>query len=413
VVDVIQDILVGKNSVRILVCILLLIVLVQGVFAEAPCTLIKTWGAQGGGSNTTANGIALDSSDNVYVTDTGNHRVQTYLSTGSIIAEWGNRGTETPEFDRPWGIAVDSSHDVYFTDNKNDTVLKFTSRGSQVWGSEGSGNGQFDAPTGIAVDRSGNVYVADTGNDRIQIFHSTGTYLMQWGSNGTLNGHFNAPEGIAVDSSGTMYVADTGNHRIQKISPTGTVLAKWGSEGTGNGQFNSPAGIALDSWGNVYVADLTSRLQKFSPAGEYLSTCDTGGMTRGVAIDSSGYIYALWQSGPPWKIGIYKTPSSIPTQTPAPALASRPTRFEITTPVVPATSQNIATQTKIPAIPTTGLTTAPATAPVVSPVLTPATDDNATMAAPVVEVTIRNTGTQENILDTIAGFFRGLFTTGK
>jgi len=391
---------------RISLAGLLLIVLVQGVFAEEPCTLIKMWDVNDGRSNTTANGVAVDASDNVYVTDTASSRVRHYSTDGSILSYWDIRDTENGLFGHPWGVAVDSSHNVYITDRENHTVQKLTWRGSSVWGSEGTGTGQFSHPTGISVDRSGNVYVADTDNNRIQVFHSTGTYLVQWGSYGTVNGQFIAPTDIAVDSTGTMYVADSGNHRIQKISPAGTFLATWGSEGTGDGQFYSPAGIALDPGGNVYVADDSGRIQKFSPAGEYLSTCETGGRIHDVAIDSSGYIYALSYDAPSWKIAIYGTPVSIPTQTTAPP--PRTPRPMIVTPAVPTTLQDRAVQTEIPVTPATGITTAPTATPatIVSQALV-LNNYNTTIAAsggqvPAIDI-------QKDILVGIMKFFRDLF----
>ena len=404
--------MVTRKSWRILLGILLLFVLVQGVFAEETCTFVRMLGSDDGKSSTTAMGVAADASDTVYVTDTGNNRVQHYYPDGSIMNYWDLRDLESGKSGIPYGIAVDSSHDVYITDRENHTVQKLTTRGNMgVWGSEGTGDGQFTHPTGIAVDSSGNVYVADTGNDRIEKFHSTGTFLIKWGSYGATDGVFNAPMDVTVDSSGQVYVADTGNKRIQKFSPDGTFLAQWGSGGTGNGQFSSPTGIAVDSWGNVYVADLTSRIQKFNSVGEFISSCETGGNNHDIAVDPSGTMYALWQSGSQWKIGIYRPAGSLLSKTPTPTIAKRRTKFEIIAPTVPTTSQDFAVRTKITVTQAASLTTAPTATPVISlsPSLTPAMDSNATMAAPAVEETIRKTGTQESILDPITRFFRDLF----
>ena len=82
------------------------------------------------------------------------------------------------------GVAVDSSGNVYVADTNNNRIQKFDSSGTFItkWGSSGTGDGQFEYPTGIAVDSSGNVYVADTDNHRIQKFDSNGTFLTKWGS---------------------------------------------------------------------------------------------------------------------------------------------------------------------------------------------------------------------------------------
>jgi len=172
------------------------------------------------------------------------------------------------QFFEPEGVAVDSSGNVYVVGRSNDRIQKFDSNGTFLdkWGSSGSGDGQFDRPQGVAVDAAGNVYVADVFNDRIQKFDSNGTFLTKWGSSGSGDGQFSTPIGVAVDSFDDVYVADNGNQRIQKFDSNGTFLTKWGSFGSGDGQFDAPWSVAVDSSGKVYVVEIgNDRIQRFSP----------------------------------------------------------------------------------------------------------------------------------------------------
>ncbi|HJQ35019.1 MAG TPA: PxKF domain-containing protein [Pyrinomonadaceae bacterium] len=175
---------------------------------------VTSWGTQGSGNGqfiAGAAGLDTDSAGNVYVADPGNHRVQKFTSGGTFITSWGVTG--------PAGVAVDDSDNVYVTDG--DTVKVFTSAGAFVrqFGSSGSGNGQLDGPRALDVDASGNVYVADTNNNRIEKFDNTGAFVSSCGSAGNANDQFAGPQGIAVDTAGNTYVTDTGNDRVQKFGP--------------------------------------------------------------------------------------------------------------------------------------------------------------------------------------------------
>ncbi len=90
----------------------------------------------------------------------------------SFLMKWGSYGSGDGQFYGPYGIAVDASGNVYVTDSGNNRVQKFTSNGTFItkWGSQGSEDGQFSGPDGIAVDANGNVYVVDRSNHRIQKF---------------------------------------------------------------------------------------------------------------------------------------------------------------------------------------------------------------------------------------------------
>ena len=77
------------------------------------------------------------------------------------------------QFNVPLGIAADSSNNVYVADSDNNRVEKFDRNGDYLaqWGSGGSGNGQFANPEGVAVGSAGNfIYVTDIGNNRVEVF---------------------------------------------------------------------------------------------------------------------------------------------------------------------------------------------------------------------------------------------------
>ena len=130
--------------------------------------------------------------------------VYKFDSDGKFITKWGSKGPGDGEFNYPEGISVDSSGNVYVADSFNHRIQKFDSNGKFIakWGSKGTGDGEFNYPYGISVDSSsGTVYVADAVNRRIQKFDSNGKFIAKWGSKGTGDGEFDKPYGISVDSS--------------------------------------------------------------------------------------------------------------------------------------------------------------------------------------------------------------------
>jgi hypothetical protein len=196
-------------------------------------------------------------------------------------------------------MAVDSSNNIYVADTGNNRIQKFNSSGTFLtkWGSNGTGNGQFDSPNGISVDSTGNVYVADTNNNRIQKFSSTGVFIDSCGSAGTGDGEFSGPQDVAADASGNIYVADTGNERIQKFGPAAaTPVADAGTDQTVecagaltpvtlDGTASTPGSGTITSYDwkeGVTTLGSGATLNVSLPAGSHtitLTVTDTGGGT--------------------------------------------------------------------------------------------------------------------------------------
>jgi DNA-binding beta-propeller fold protein YncE len=247
---------------------------------------------------------------NVYVVDTGNHRIQRFSADGQFLGQWGSLGEREGQFFEPTGIVVAWDGTVYVVDSGNSRIQYFSAEGKFLgsWGKRGSTKGEFIDPTavGIKPDPSGSyVYVTDTGNRRVQYFTLDGNYRGEWkdwsepGSrfdafsmpvgvlvapNGyvyvsdarrqrivyfdaLLPGQFNEPWHLASDKYSNVFVADSGNQRVQIFSEVGVFLKGWGSRGTLGGEFSTPRGVAVrqdDSY--VFVADTdNNRVQCFKP----------------------------------------------------------------------------------------------------------------------------------------------------
>ena len=292
-------------------------------------------------------GIAVDSFGKVYVLDPGygDDFVQEFTQVGNHMqfdSQFGSQGSGMGQFNGPYGIAVDSSGNIFVADSGNNRIQKFDSNGNFLlaWGcanatttacqSDLQGNGEMWGPSYLTTDSFGNVYVSDPGNERVQKFDNDGNYITQWGcpdpnstnfvggacvGDNAAPGHFNGPGGIAVDSSGNVFVADLYNNRIEKFNETGSYLDEWGSKGSGQGQFSlGPHGVAVDSLGDVYVTNYNitggaivndAKVEKFDGSGHFIEEFGRQGMIsspddangqfelpEGIAVDpNAGYVY--------------------------------------------------------------------------------------------------------------------------
>ena len=267
--------------------------------------------------------IAFDSSDRLYVMDTGNYRVQRCeytagWSCSTFFGATGIPGDDLTHLQWASGITIDGADDIFIADGANYRILKCDTSGScahfaGVTGEQGWDNDHFWWPADVAEDSVGDVYVSDWDNHRVQKFDSNGTYIDTLGATRvpylTDTTRLNRPWGITVAPDGSLYVAEDRGDRLIKLSPSGTQIWTVGEPGVyGNDDdhlgsyWAGPEGnLAIDSSGTVYVADTgNARVQIFDPSGTFLNmfghfgqadTPDAFWGPRAVAIDSAGRIF--------------------------------------------------------------------------------------------------------------------------
>jgi DNA-binding beta-propeller fold protein YncE len=225
----------------------------------------------------------------------------------------GSVGTGDGQFDTPHGIAIDSSGNMYISDTKNNRIQKFDSSGNFItkWGSNGTTEGKFKNPLGMSFDSGGNLWVADNQNNRIQEFDSSGNFIKmlgwgvatganqfesctsscQAGIEGNADGQFGTPHDIKFDADGNFYVSNYFWHNVQKFDASGNYVSRFGTSGSGNGQIFFPDGLYVDSSGNIYVVDVT-RLQKFDSSYNYVNSYQISpSQPHNVTVDSLGNFY--------------------------------------------------------------------------------------------------------------------------
>ena len=248
-------------------------------------TLLTKWTGVGDGQNYDPSDIAVNACGSVYLTDSYVDRTLKFSNSGQYQTQWGVPMIPYPilPYYTPVAVGADKSCNVYVIDYHNSQIVKFDSSGSYLalWDRNG-----LQWPYGIAFDAGGFAYVADTYNNRVVKLDSTGKLVSQWGGTGTGNGQLQRPYGIAVDGNGNVYVADTDNNRIQVFTDSGTYLGQWGSLGEGPGQFSFADRVATNDAGTlVYVTD-NERVQVFVGYGTHYTlsyTAGAGGSISGAA----------------------------------------------------------------------------------------------------------------------------------
>lgn len=192
-----------------------------------------------------------------------------------FISEFGKYGVGDGEFIWAAGLALDSQQNVYVTDEWLHRVSVFNKDGQYLghWGTFGSRTGEFDGPSGIVIDPDDNLYIVDSRNHRVMKFTTSGSFLSAWGRYGSDEGEFNSPWGITLDHEGYIYVADHKNNRVQKFSPEGEFVTKFGGYGAGRSQLCRPSDVAVDPDGDVYVCDwANNRVQLYASNGKFVTS---------------------------------------------------------------------------------------------------------------------------------------------
>jgi sugar lactone lactonase YvrE len=246
--------------------------------------------------------LVLDSSGNLYVTDSVNNRIRK-ITPGGVISTYAGTGTygysgdggpaTSATFRNPFGMAIDPSGNIYVADMENHVVREINTSGivSTVagTGTDGySGDGGpaisalLDYPEAVAWD-SGNLYIWDDDNfvvrkvdvsGVISTFAGNGIFGASGDGGPALNASLGDDEGLAI-CNGNLYLSDYTQNTIRMVDSCGIIHAVAGIANTGTTDFgngglassaglNSPQGMFVDSSGDIYVAERGNTIRKLT-----------------------------------------------------------------------------------------------------------------------------------------------------
>jgi hypothetical protein len=256
--------------------------------------------------------IALDGAGNLYIADTGNNRIRMITAATGIITTVAGNGAPgsaanvgdgslatAANLNSPGGITLDVSGNLYIADTGNHRIRKVDSStgiittvaGSGFISGNGSGGysgdggqaslAELNFPYSVAFDSLGNMYIPDSANHRIREVTAVGgvisasCIISTFAGNGTsdfsgdggaaIRAKLNSPSGVVFDPAGNLYIADTQNERIRKVSSTTQYITTIAGNGGNNyggdngsavaASMYGPYGISLDGQGNLFIAD--------------------------------------------------------------------------------------------------------------------------------------------------------------
>jgi uncharacterized protein (TIGR03437 family) len=236
-------------------------------------------------------GVARDSQGRIYFADSQNHRIRCLDSQGLVrtvagTGEPGFRGDGGPalsaQLNSPGALAVDAFDNLYIADTGNHRVRVLSPAGA-IRTVAGTGRVEFSAdnqpaseaalvlPSGLAIDSDGRIYVSERGSHRVRRFTPGGAITTVAGTgvrgvpvenSSAILASLNEPMGIALDPVGDLYVADRSNHALRVVD------AKTGRLRTLLTNLRAPESLAVSPAGVVYFSESqTHTISRLTPGG--------------------------------------------------------------------------------------------------------------------------------------------------
>jgi streptogramin lyase len=295
--------------------------------------------------------VAFDRQGNLYVSDTGNHRIVRVEGKTNVLTTIAGNGTKGSsgdggpatgaQLDEPYGLAIDDDGNVYFADRLNRRVRRVDARTGRIATVAGDGSKVFSGdggpateaglvePNGVALDGRGRLFIADVADHRIRVldletgqigtFTGTGQGKHE-GDDGPVNkASIFGARAVEVGPGGTVYVLERQGNTLRAVDPARGVIRLFAGTGlkgfTGDGgpaldaTFDGPKELALDTEGNVLIVDTenhairrvdakTGKVSTVAGTGQRGGLGDGGPATKaqldrphGVAIGPDGSIY--------------------------------------------------------------------------------------------------------------------------
>lgn len=270
-------------------------------------------------------GMAISCTDDIYLADTGNCRVQIFSAQGLALRSiWGPlkvtqstagisvaavipsvapqkgslceaRTVLPPGTWQPWDIAISSWNRAYVSDYANGLIHVFDSQGGWQTAYTGAGpsSPQLAKPTRLALDKDGRIYVVQEGKSFVVVLDALGKFACEVGQPDEITGRF-CPTAVAVDVNGNLCLSDCVTRRIYFYQPDGA--GGWCPFRCCGSASVFAASLMYDRSGEPLYTDGAARVCQLAPPAVYQKQ----GIYISQALDSTIYQcpwHRVWLAG--------------------------------------------------------------------------------------------------------------------
>ena len=270
--------------------------------------------------------IAFDSKDNIYILDSGNHRIQKFDSDGKYLATFGRQGEGPGEFQYPMSLDIDTEGYLYISDPQNQRIQILKPNGAEF-----TTIPMHENPAGkTKLFRSGQMLMAEgqgfisfgTGDEEknkelpklLKVVDTEGKISKDFGEKRDYKDFLLNRMGnqihFAIDKNDFVYIAFDYQNRIEKYSPEGKLL--WRADRALNYDTTKPknkgsrkasggrvslqmpdmnrcsSGVAVDSKGRIWIASLLRQIEDNEKVNTSMRvTMDAGGRNMSKSVSGN------------------------------------------------------------------------------------------------------------------------------
>eukprot|EP00058_Branchiostoma_floridae_P002416 XP_002587904.1 hypothetical protein BRAFLDRAFT_87292 [Branchiostoma floridae] len=235
-------------------------------------------------------GVVVSPSNEIYVAERDNRRVQVHSTEGVYLRHFPTVVTGTGDKDmRPHDVCMDGNGTLWVVGRGEtaDHVVQYSTDGTTMTRFDIKNSSYY---RGIAVDmRTNHILVSDPDQCAVEVFRPDGSLVRS--VRHPRDGEMTRPRYVTVDGEGNILVTDLISHYVYVYDNSGKFLFQFGGYGSGEGQLNEPRGICTDSSGHIIVVDTgNERVQIFTRHGEFVRTVNTGFEPEGLAVGPGGQL---------------------------------------------------------------------------------------------------------------------------